>query len=641
MSPRRAAARRARSAPPVPPPVAPPAAGRAGDAGALIAWGAIALVLVGSALAVDPLAEAAFDAPKRLVTLVGLAVAAAALGAVPRRDGPAWSWARASREQRVAVVLLACAAAGALCAALASPRRGVSLDALRALGLYALALPLGASRALEGGRARAALGVFLAASAVNAAVFALEVAGGIQIFATAARGGRSGIGGLAGNEGQLAIALALAAVAWIAVALLWARTRAVRLAAGAGALSCAVALALAQNVTAMLALAVGAGIVLAARMPRRALAAMLGAAAVAGAALLLSPPVARRAGETAAAVRAAEWDRLLSYRLGPWAGALDMARARPLVGTGPGTFGAELVPHRLAAEVRLGRRLVNPFLAGSYTEAHCDYLQAAAELGVPATLALLGAGIAVGVGLRRVARGADPAADREAVLLLALLATGATAALTWFPMQRPLTMVVLLLVAGRAWRLAGRPDSATPPVGRAMGAARLAAAGIAAVALFAALAPEEGRYAAERQLYRARAVLEAAVSRGARGPDPALAFAATNAREAAAALPGDWRAPLVEGTALLLAGRAEDAARVFRAALAEGERPEILMSLGRAYAALGRMNVAAAAVLRAAWVSPAVLDPIGADTRQRVLAEVERLERALAAGRQAAPPPAP
>jgi hypothetical protein len=43
--------------------------------------------------------------------------------------------------------------------------------------------------------------------------------------------------------------------------------------------------------------------------------------------------------------------------------------------------------------------------------------------------------------------------DAEAVILLALLAAGATAALTWFPFQRPISSVPLLLAAGRGWRV--------------------------------------------------------------------------------------------------------------------------------------------------------------------------------------------
>ena len=49
-----------------------------------------------------------------------------------------------------------------------------------------------------------------------------------------------------------------------------------------------------------------------------------------------------------------------------------------------------------------------------------------------------------------------------AILLLAFLGGGAVAALTWFPMQRPLTAVPLLLAAGRAWRISIAPAVSAP-----------------------------------------------------------------------------------------------------------------------------------------------------------------------------------
>ena len=75
---------------------------------------------------------------------------------------------------------------------------------------------------------------------------------------------------------------------------------------------------------------------------------------------------------------------------GPWAAALEMTRERPLLGFGPGTFGAEYVPHRLAAEIRAKRRFVSPLITSSYAEAHSDYLQVASDAGVPAALLAVG-----------------------------------------------------------------------------------------------------------------------------------------------------------------------------------------------------------------------------------------------------------
>jgi O-antigen ligase len=139
-----------------------------------------------------------------------------------------------------------------------------------------------------------------------------------------------------------------------------------------------------------------------------------------------------------------------------------MTKERPLVGFGPGTYGAELVPHRLRAEIETRRRLANPLATSAYGEAHCDYLQVFAEAGIPAGLALLGAVALLFRSLlaasRRLPRGQDRG---EAAFLLAFLGAGAVAALTWFPLQRPLSAVPLLLAAGRAWRIsAGSAGSA-------------------------------------------------------------------------------------------------------------------------------------------------------------------------------------
>ena len=158
-----------------------------------------------------------------------------------------------------------------------------------------------------------------------------------------------------------------------------------------------------------------------------------------------------------------------------------------------------------------------------------------------------------------------------------------------------------------------------------------------------ALLPEFPRYAAERRLYQVSAVLQAVFTRPREVPDPGrvVAWAASTAVGASDSLPGDWRPLNLAGSAWLLARRPEEALDRYREALVLGERPEIVVNLGRAYASLGRDDQATAAFVRAAWVSPGVMATLPRTSQAAVRREVDALERSLASGRLAAPPVLP
>lgn len=429
-------------------PTAPRA--RAGG-GAVAAAAVLTAVLAGTALVVDTQAGAAFDGPKRLIALVGIALAGIAAILFGREGAPPWAErlrAAGPPARRAAAGLAAAALAIALLAALASPRRVLSLDAIRSVAIFAVLLPLGASAAVGRGRNWLAA-TFLGATAINAVVSILESRGLFHPFALETAGDRQETGAYAGNVGYLAITLALGAVLALGL-VLTARRTSVRLASGALLVLFAAALLVNQNLTALTSTLAGAGVLFLVLYGRRA--ALPIAAALLAVALGVAgyAPLRHRASEVFAAARHGDWDTLVSFRGGAWAAAVEMTRERPLLGYGPGTFGAEYVPHRLSAEIRERRRFVAPLLTSSYAEAHCDYLQVFSDAGVVAGLAVLGA---VGCLFAAVGTAAWRRRCPETVILLAVLAAGATAALTWFPLQRPVTAVPLLLAAGRAWKI--------------------------------------------------------------------------------------------------------------------------------------------------------------------------------------------
>jgi O-antigen ligase len=425
------------------------------EARGIVVVAILGIVLVGTALGVDTRAAAAFDAPKRWIALVGTALAAAVAFACRARDsGSARAWRNAGPPRKSALILAAASLLGALLAALASPRRAVSLDAMRALALLALLLPLGASRAVARGRAWLAT-IFVGACAVNAAVSILQSRGLFRPFELETVGTRQDTGAYAGNVGYLAIALALASVAAFGI-LLGVRDTRARAPAGLALCLFAGALLVNQNLTALTALATGCAALLVLRFRRKAALPLAAALAVAALAVVAYAPLRDRARSTVRAARSGDWDAVLSFRGGAWAAALEMIRERPLSGFGPGTFGAEYVPHRLSAEIRARRRFVSPLVTSSYAEAHNDYLQVASDAGVPVAALALGAAACL---VAAIARTAWRRKDPEAAVLLAVLLTGAAAALTWFPLQRPVTAVPLLLAAGRAWRISGQTGS--------------------------------------------------------------------------------------------------------------------------------------------------------------------------------------
>jgi O-antigen ligase len=361
---------------------------------------AIALAVV--LIAVDVRAEASFDAPKRLVAMLGIAAAAVAFAFVRIEPRPAWT--------RMQKAIVACAASGLALAAISawlSPQRAVAIDGVRTIAVFAL-VPFLAS---AGDVWRSMSNAFLTGAAVNAIVSItqwINSVGRPVIYPES--GGRGTATALIGNSGALGL------VAAFGVLLVLPRlTRR------------------AYGMWALLALLVATMLINRSATPFAVLAAGL---------LAHAPRLLRRRTALAAAIvmctfaasdAAHRLDRVLTYRINPWKAAVAMIGERPLTGFGAGTYGSQY--SRFADP-----EFANPHFVGSYAQAHNEYLQAAAELGLPAALLLAAAFALVIRGARR-----DPA-------LLSILVAGAVAALTWFPLQRPETALLLLAACGHAWR---------------------------------------------------------------------------------------------------------------------------------------------------------------------------------------------
>ncbi len=660
---------------------------------AVLAAGCVGLALLGAGLAVDVGAAAPFDAPKRLAVTVALVAAAVCLlaGGEVRCGWP-------TGRRRIVGWALVLAVAGAVVAVLAAPydwtlpsrldptlaapvdstlpsrldstpaapvdairaaRGAIAWDGLRTLALFGLAVPLGASAALAGERGRRLLGCFLAVVTVNALV-SLAQAAGLELFGAVAITGRTDTGALLGNEGHLAQLTALALVAVVAVGLVAPGTAVRGLLALLGALFAA-ALVGNRNLTALVALACGIGIAFVLWRGRGAVVALGLVVMTLVAAVAIVAPLR---GRVVAAVQSAshgDWDAVTTYRLGPWAAALEMVRERPLVGFGPGTFGAEFTAHRLRAELRHERRFTIPVLTSSFGEAHSEYLQAAAEAGLPAALGVVVALGALLAGLTSVAVDPHDARRAEAVVLVALLGTGAVAALMWFPLQRPITALPLLLAAGRGWALlvprgaaamrraesgGVRDDVRDGPrtlPGTSPRALPRVIAIVAVLMLGAALVPEFSRYAAERRLADATQAIAAVAAGGRVVPEaaPTLDRLGALARATADVNPSDTRGFVAAGTAALVAGKPAEARSAYRAALARGERAEIDLNLARAYALDGRREEAEAALLRAGWLSPVLLATLPSADQARIDAVLAEWSERLTRGALTAPPPLP
>ncbi|HEX7252697.1 MAG TPA: tetratricopeptide repeat protein, partial [Thermoanaerobaculia bacterium] len=212
--------------------------------------------------------------------------------------------------------------------------------------------------------------------------------------------------------------------------------------------------------------------------------------------------------------------------------------------------------------------------------------------------------------------------------------------------QRPVTALPLLLAAGRAWRISSSDGTPAPDAVKTPGKPPLRSivwGAAASLALAAAVAPEFPRYAAERTIREASLGLRFVLIHTSEVVDPPRFLSQLSSRsiDAAAALPGDPRPWILAGGATLVRGEAAGALDLYRKALAQGERAETDLNLGRAYEALGQTEKAHQAFLRAVWINPRLRAALPPDVRQVYKDQVEVLRKQLRSGDLQAPPPLP
>ncbi len=417
--------------------------------------------LLGTAWLVDPFAEAGFDAPKRLIALIAAAVAGAALlwnaDAGMLRD-PFRRLDALAPAARYSLLALLAATAGLVIATLAAQQPAASASTLRLMLLFALFLPLGASRALEGTGGRRVLAAALLAAAVNAVISLLQSVGLDLSLVASQPGGRYPTGALLGNEAYVALSGALMGAAGLALGMSAPTAQRRWIGWALLALGLAVMLANRQR-TSLIAVFAAAAVLATVRWRVLRWAPSAAAALVLLLGVCAAVPALRAQTWARAPVTVDTWQQITTYRLGAWVAATEMIATKPWTGYGPGSYASQSQVQRFAAEIELLRRLPPPQPATTFVQAHQEYLQLAAEAGLPVLVALLAAlGWLLG-GLLRLARDASVARTRlEAQLLLGVLVAGAVAALAWFPLQIPFTAIVLLLACGRAWRLLATND---------------------------------------------------------------------------------------------------------------------------------------------------------------------------------------
>jgi O-antigen ligase len=259
--------------------------------------------------------------------------------------------------------------------------------------------------------------------------------------------------GLVGNSNDVGTLLAGPAVVALVVAVAVKGWR--RVLYGSAAAMLFTGIAMSQTRTAMIAFC--AGVVVAALLRPWRQAVTVAALLFILAAVVLRPStgIGSNFSRLLPALRQRNYPILFSERLVPFLSAIEMVRARPVTGVGPGTFKYHFMMTRLALEKRYPQAWTRGWPM-NFGETHNDHLQVAAETGLPGYALFAGAIALLAIPVRRRTSGSEPRTVEQTVgraIRTPLAATFFVIAIAQFPLQiaAPRLMFLTLGALAISW----------------------------------------------------------------------------------------------------------------------------------------------------------------------------------------------
>jgi O-antigen ligase len=253
---------------------------------------------------------------------------------------------------------------------------------------------------------------------------------------------RMSTSGFIGNPNELGGYLVLPLMAALTAAIAWRRLRWIFAVA---ALLIAGGIVAAQSVTPVIATAAGVAAMMLLPGARTMRWVGIAALVVLVAAVSLHPGARARMATLATTARSGAILEMTSFRLPAFAIALEMFRERPLVGVGPGVFGARFMSYKRELDVRHPEWI--RVGTQNFGEVHNDHLQLLAESGLPGYLLFLTALVLLG----RMSFARSPATTERLKFVRSFACPAAAAfavlALAHVPMQLTSTMVPALFLA--------------------------------------------------------------------------------------------------------------------------------------------------------------------------------------------------